>query len=106
MPLTFNHSENGTVATLSGEFTIGTLEDVRAPMIEMLEHFNLMLDVSQVTEFDGAGLQLLKIILTEADRRNQPILLEHVNVQMRECMRMLGFDAAIAVPQEVQHGSV
>lgn len=106
MPLTFNQTKNGTIATLSGEFTIGTLDDMKAPMVEMLEHFNLMLDVSQVTEFDGAGLQLLKIILTEAEQRNQPILLEHVNAQMRECMNLLGFDETIVVPEEVQHGSL
>ncbi len=106
MPLTFNQTESGTIATLSGEFTIGTLEDLKAPMLEMLEHFNLQLNLSQVTEFDGAGLQLLKIVLTEATRRNRPIVLEHVNAHMSECMQLLGFEVAVADPEETQHGSL
>ena len=60
MPITLETLDDSTCVSIDGELTIYTVAEMGgAP--------RLMLDLSQVTEMDGAGLQLLAVIQREAE---------------------------------------
>ncbi|WP_431689233.1 STAS domain-containing protein [Hahella sp. NBU794] len=63
MSIDSQHDPEQNRLTLNGELTIYCAAEAKAPL---LEHKDIDIDLSQLTELDGAGLQLL--ILAKRDR--------------------------------------
>lgn len=69
MPLLYEARDDTAHVEVDGELTIYTVADLGAQLLPRLGGTpRLALDLSQVTEMDGAGLQWLMLIQREAPR--------------------------------------
>ncbi|AHC36947.1 sulfate transporter [Pseudomonas fluorescens] len=67
MPITHETFDDTTRVCIDGELTIYTVAELAGALLPQLGATPRMaLDLSQVTELDGAGLQLLAVIQREA----------------------------------------
>ncbi|WP_455884929.1 STAS domain-containing protein [Pseudomonas spelaei] len=67
MPITTEVLDDTTRVRIDGELTIYTVAELAAALLpQMGATPRLELDLSQVTEMDGAGLQLLAVLEREA----------------------------------------
>ncbi|MDT9633140.1 lipid asymmetry maintenance protein MlaB [Pseudomonas marginalis] len=67
MPITTETLDDTAQVRIDGELTIYTVAELAAALLpQMGAAPRLELDLSQVTEMDGAGLQLLAVIRREA----------------------------------------
>ncbi len=97
MSLTVNDTQNGAaVATLYGELTTQTVAELKDDLFGLLNFRTVSLDLTSLTDYDGCGLQLVSILLAEADRAGRAIHLHPINIQVQESMRLLGFVAPTA----------
>jgi len=68
MPITLETLDDSTCVSIDGELTIYTVAELAGALLPQMGGApRLMLDLSQVTEMDGAGLQLLAVIQREAE---------------------------------------
>ncbi|WP_268797418.1 STAS domain-containing protein [Pseudomonas huanghezhanensis] len=68
MPITAETLDDTARVCIDGELTIYTVAELAGSLLpQMGAAPRLMLDLSQVTEMDGAGLQLLAVIQRAAD---------------------------------------
>lgn len=68
MPITLETLDDSTRVSIDGELTIYTVAELAGALMPQMGGAPcLMLDLSQVTEMDGAGLQLLAVIQREAE---------------------------------------
>lgn len=104
MPLTITRSASGVEAALQGEFTINTVEELADDLFGLLNFPDVQLDLTQLTEFDGSALQLLVMLMTEAERKRNKLRMEPVNTKVQECLGLLGFDLAVPALSEQRHG--
>jgi ABC-type transporter Mla MlaB component len=104
MPLTVTRSASGVVAAVLGEFTNNTVEELVDDLFGLLNFPEVKLDLTQLTEFDGSALQLLVVLMTEADRKRNKVRMDPVNPKVQECLGLLGFDRAIPALPEQRHG--
>lgn len=104
MPLTLTSTDSGIQAAIVGEFTINTVEELRDDLFGLLNLPEVELDLTQLTEFDGNALQLVVLLMTEARRKRNTILLTPVNARVQECMALLGFDQPVADRPKPRHG--
>ncbi|TNF80029.1 STAS domain-containing protein [Pseudomonas sp. ICMP22404] len=76
MPLLYKTQGDTAQVQIDGELTIYTAADLAAQLLPCLGNAPAMeLDLSQVTEMDGAGLQLLLIALREAPKAGTQLTL-------------------------------
>ena len=69
MPLLYEIEDDTARVQIDGELTIYTAADLAAQLLPRLGATPAMaLDLSQITEMDGAGLQLLLMIQREAPK--------------------------------------
>jgi anti-anti-sigma regulatory factor len=104
MPLTLTSSDSGIQATIVGEFTINTVEELRDDLFGLLNLPEVDLDLTQLTEFDGNALQLVVLLVTEARRKHNQIRLAPVNAKVQESMALLGFDQPVPDLPRPHHG--
>jgi anti-anti-sigma factor len=104
MPLTITSSESGIQASIVGEFTINTVEELMDDLFGLLNLPEVNLDLTQLTEFDGNALQLVVVLMTEASRKRNKLCLAPVNDKVEKCMALLGFDKAVPAAAEQHHG--
>jgi len=68
MPITIEPLDDGPCVSVAGTLTIYTVAELAGALLpQMGAAPRLMLDLSPVTEMDGAGLQLLAVIQREAE---------------------------------------
>ena len=104
MPLTITRSAGGIEAAVQGEFTINTVEELADDLFGLLNFPAGKLDLTQLTEFDGSALQLLVVLMTEAERKRNQLRMDPVNTKVQECLGLLGFDQAVPALPEQHHG--
>ena len=92
-------SQGGPVALqIDGEMTIyraAELKDVLYGAVQaaVAEARALALDLSRVTEFDSAGIQLLLVARREAERQGQALRLVACSPAVREVFALTGLSA-------------
>ncbi|AHL33544.1 sulfate transporter [Pseudomonas brassicacearum] len=76
MPLLYETLDDTAQVHIDGELTIYTAADLAAQLLPRLGATPQMeLDLSQVTEMDGAGLQLLMMVQREAPKAGTQLTL-------------------------------
>lgn len=76
-----------SVLAVSGEMTIYHAAELKAPLLAAFDGVgNAVLDLSQVSEADSSGLQLMLMLRDEAARRGGKVLLHGASPAVREVM--------------------
>jgi anti-anti-sigma factor len=87
------HPGQGPVAALAieGELTIYRAAELKPLLLDAVrEHDAPALDLSAVTEFDSAGLQLLLMARQEAARLGRPLHVAGASAAVRDVFALLG----------------
>jgi anti-sigma B factor antagonist len=74
---------------IEGELTIYRAAELKPALLEAAAGETPAVDLSQVTEFDSAGLQLLLLAAREAQRRGKGLQLQAPSEAVREVLAML-----------------
>ncbi len=88
---------SGDRLVLEGELTIYRAAEVKAQIVEWLEQaLRPQLDLSQITEIDTAGVQLLLFARREAQRAGHPATLHAPSDAVRRAMDLLDLTEHLA----------
>jgi len=93
--MSIGETSQGTAACLAveGELTIYRAAALKPALLEAVHaHAAPALDLSAVTEFDGAGLQLLLLARREAGRLGKPLRITAASPAVRDAFALLGMD--------------
>ncbi|OQS09855.1 hypothetical protein B0T37_11915 [Chromobacterium violaceum] len=90
MGLQLRQDGETTLAALDGELTIFTAEDMQDELLGLLNHEQVALDLSGLTELDGCGAQLLSILLAEAARLEKTMAIAAGNPLLDEVGGWMG----------------
>jgi anti-anti-sigma factor len=105
MPLTVHTNDDGqTVASVDGELTISTIEGLKDDLFGLLNAKDVALNLSEVTEYDGCGLQTLVMLLEEATRAQRNLRLEPAHKAIGHSMHLLGFHMLPGATTGSSHG--
>lgn len=75
---------------LQGELTLSNAEQTKAQILAMLENpDSTNIDMSEVTEIDAAGLQLLLVLLVEAKKMDKTITFSSIGPAVNELLDTL-----------------
>jgi len=78
---------------IEGELTIYRAAELKPVLLEAVRAQDApALDLSAVTEFDSAGLQLLLMARQEAQRLGKPLQVAGASPAVREVFALLGMD--------------
>lgn len=78
---------------VEGEMTIYRAAELKPALLEAVRaHAAPALDLSAVTEFDSAGLQLLLMARREAARLGKPLRVAGASPAVRDVFTLLGMD--------------
>jgi anti-anti-sigma factor len=98
MSLEIRACEDGTIA-LSGDLSIYDAATTKAELLPWLERAlerdTVRLDLSQVTELDGAGLQLLVMGKHLAAEKGRPFRLEACSAAVSRVLDLLHLDPSL-----------
>jgi anti-sigma B factor antagonist len=84
------------VVRLAGDLTIQTAAETKATIMAALDDGgDLDLDLSELTELDTAGLQLLLLARREALQLGVGLILSGPPQPVRDVLRTVGLDAAL-----------
>ena len=87
-----------SVLAIEGELTIYRALQLKAELLAALAGGSeLELDLSQVTEMDSAGVQLLLVALREASSAGKPLRVTGRSQAVAEVLHLCGLDAFAAV---------
>lgn len=75
MPLTLSHDQDVCQAAFSGELTIYTMHESQDALFGLLQHPSVLLDLSELSELDGCGLQLLLLLQAKSAEAGQVLRL-------------------------------
>lgn len=82
---------------LDGECTVYVAHELRQRLMQALEAApTLSLDLADVAEFDGAGLQLLIAARREAEQRGGTLQLVAASPVVAETLKLVGLGAWLA----------
>jgi len=85
--------EAAACLAVDGEMTIYRAAELKPALIDAVRaHAAPALDLSAVTEFDSAGLQLLLAARREAARLGKPFAIAGTSPAVREVFALLGLD--------------
>lgn len=95
-----------TSITIEGELTVFTAHELKARLLAVMPtRSTLEIQLSEVTEFDGAGLQLLLAAKHEAALRESHLVLISPPAQVKAVLQLAGlrdhFEASEPDTQEV-----
>lgn len=85
---------------VEGELTIYTAADTKEKIGKLLEAGAMEIDLSQVSEIDTAGLQLLLLARRECARQEKSIVFSQPSDAVLACIRMCNLHAEFAVPAQ------
>lgn len=95
MNATFQRESNACNARIEGEMTIYTAAQLKPALLSLLEGCNeAEIDLSQVTEIDASGLQLLLLAKREASRTGKSLRLVGHSPAVVECLDLCNLTAA------------
>lgn len=81
--------ESGNATKVEGEFSIYSAAALKQTLLAALADAPMLdLDLSEVTEIDAAGLQLLLLLKREADRLGRPLRLSGSNARVDEVLEL------------------
>jgi anti-anti-sigma regulatory factor len=95
MPLFLEQQNGHTLARLQGELTIFFVEEMQDDLLGLLNHEAVILDLSELTELDGSGAQLLAILQIEAQRTGKSISFSGNNPQITTTLQYLGIATGV-----------
>jgi anti-sigma B factor antagonist len=93
--MTIGETSQGAAACLAveGEMTIYRAAELKPALLEAVHaHEAPALDLSAVTEFDSAGLQLLLVARREAERLGKRLAVNAASPAVRDVFALLGID--------------
>ncbi|UBH26360.1 lipid asymmetry maintenance protein MlaB [Aeromonas enteropelogenes] len=80
------------LATLTGELTIMTLEELQDDLFSMLNFSSSMLDLSQLEMLDGCGAQLIGLLQQEAHQQGKQLQIRLAEESLAQLvLKQLGF---------------
>jgi anti-sigma B factor antagonist len=89
--LTFSQTDNLSQAQIEGAMTIHNAFELKNQLMQVLNFaHSLELDLSAVTEIDGAGLQLLIMAKQQQARAQLELILIHHSEVVVEAMELMG----------------
>ncbi|MBJ9975161.1 STAS domain-containing protein [Pseudomonas sp. S75] len=89
MPITREVLDGTTHVAIDGELTIYTVADLAAALLpEMVASPRVQLNLSQVTEMDGAGVQLLAVVHREASAGGTALTLSEQSQAVRQALQL------------------
>lgn len=89
MPITREVLDGTTHVVIDGELTIYTVAELAAALLpEMVASPRVQLDLSQVTEMDGAGVQLLAVVHREASASGTALTLSEQSQAVRQALQL------------------
>ncbi len=96
MPLVCEILNDTAHVTIDGELTIYTAAELSAQWLPRLGATpQMQVDLSQITEMDGAGLQLLIMVTREASRAGTALTLTGHSKAVLETLQISGLSAAL-----------
>ncbi|SQF98723.1 sulfate transporter antisigma-factor antagonist stas [Paucimonas lemoignei] len=96
MPLVCEILNDTAHVSLDGELTIYTAAELSAELLPRLGATpQMQIDLSQITEMDGAGLQLLIMVTREASRAGTALTLTGHSKAVLETLQLSGLGAAL-----------
>lgn len=96
MPLDITMGRDGAEARLFGDCTIFHAVELSEDLFGLLNFPRVHLDLSQVTEFDTAGLQMLVLLQREVRLREHELVLQAPSEAVRELVSLLGCESLCA----------
>lgn len=91
MPITRETLDGTARVGIDGELTIYTVAELAAELLPQIGTApRLEIDLSQVTEIDGAGLQLLAVIQREATAGGTPVSLVGQSQAITQTLQLCG----------------
>ena len=76
MPISLEHKNGLSLLHIEGEMTIYTAAEIKAElMTHIVQPCELEIDLSQVSEMDSAGLQILILVKREAEKHSTSLRL-------------------------------
>lgn len=103
MPITYETLDGTAHVGIDGELTIYTVAELAAALLPQIGATpRLHLDLSQVTEMDGAGLQLLALIQREAGNTGTALSLAGQSQAVAQTLRLCRSDSFERVPHSDQ----
>lgn len=79
---------------IEGELTIYTAAELKERIGSLLEKDVIEIDLSEVSEIDTAGLQLLLLAQRECVKREKKIVFDNPSEAVIACWKMCGLEAA------------
>jgi anti-anti-sigma factor len=96
MPLVCETLNDTAHVTIDGELTIYTAAELSAELLPRLGATpQMQIDLSQITEMDGAGLQLLIMVTREASKAGTALTLSGHSKVVLETLQLSGLRAAL-----------
>lgn len=101
-----NYAKDGKgISSLHGEFTLANLKEIYPALLSLLDTFEYsVLDLSRVSVFDSAALQMLAVLKKEAATRHKKFKLANHSACVIELIDLYGatglFRDKIVVSQE------
>lgn len=96
MPLVYEILNDTAHVSIDGELTIYTAAELSAELLPRLGATpQMQIDLSQITEMDGAGLQLLIMVTREASKAGTALTLSGHSKAVLETLQLSGLGAAL-----------
>ena len=96
MPLVCEILNETAHVTIDGELTIYTAAELSAELLPRLGSTpQMQIDLSQITEMDGAGLQRLIMVTREASKAGTALTLTGHSKAVLESLQLSGLGAAL-----------
>lgn len=96
MPLVCEILNETAHVSIEGELTIYTAAELSAELLPRLGATpQMQIDLSQITEMDGAGLQLLIMVTREASKAGTALTLTGHSKAVLETLQLSGLGAAL-----------
>jgi len=103
MSLLLEHHNGQTLARLQGELTIFNVAEAQDDLLNLLNHDEVIIDLSEVSELDSCGAQLLAILQAEAINTGKSIALFTLDPAMKHTFQNLGVMVCSRLPTEAHH---
>ncbi|MCD5973339.1 STAS domain-containing protein [Pseudomonas quasicaspiana] len=96
MPLACEILNDTAHVSIDGELTIYTASDLSAQLLPRLGATpQMQIDLSQITEMDGAGLQLLIMVTREASKAGTALTLTGHSNAVLETLQLSGLGPSV-----------
>lgn len=105
MPIAQQVVDDVMHATVEGELTIFTVEELKDTLFGLLNYPQVALDLAQISELDGCAAQMLVILLKEAAQSGRRMHIVKSNALVDEALQWLGIVTVSEEGAEVAHGS-